>query len=80
MTVGCGMPRVVSIEFLWLAVVTAVLATVGAICSYMGGYTQANAGLFKNNAAIKKTEADNQLPEAAAAEEGIDGSPAAAAY
>ena len=26
----------------------------------MGGYTQANAGLFKNNAAIKKTEAANQ--------------------
>ncbi len=43
-----------------LAVATAVLATVGAIFSYMGGYTQANAGLFKNNAAIKKTEAANQ--------------------
>ena len=43
-----------------LAVATAVLATVGAIFSYMGGYTQANAGLFKNNAAIKKTEASNQ--------------------
>jgi hypothetical protein len=26
----------------------------------MGGATQANAGLFKNNAAIKKTEAANQ--------------------
>jgi predicted RNA-binding Zn ribbon-like protein len=26
----------------------------------MGGATQANAGLFKNNAAIKKTEASNQ--------------------
>ena len=43
-----------------LAVATAILATVGAIFSYMGGYTQANAGLFKNNAAIKKTEAANQ--------------------
>jgi Na+/glutamate symporter len=39
---------------------TAIIATVGAIFSYMGGFTQANAGLFKNNAAIKKTEASNQ--------------------
>ena len=43
-----------------LAVMTAILATIGAIFSYMGGATQANAGLFKNNAAIKKTEASNQ--------------------
>jgi hypothetical protein len=43
-----------------IAVATAVLATVGALFSYMGGATQANAGLFKNNAAIKKTEASNQ--------------------
>jgi uncharacterized protein YhaN len=43
-----------------LAVITAVLATVGAFFAYMGGATQANAGLFKNNAAIKKTEAANQ--------------------
>ena len=43
-----------------LAVVTAILATVGALFSYMGGATQANAGLYKNNAAIKKTEASNQ--------------------
>lgn len=43
-----------------LAVITAVLATVGAMFSYMGGATQANAGLYKNNAAIKKTEAANQ--------------------
>lgn len=43
-----------------LAVVTAILATVGAMFAYMGGATQANAGLFKNNAAIKKTEASNQ--------------------
>jgi len=43
-----------------LAVITAILATVGAIFSYMGGATQANAGLYKNNAAIKKTEASNQ--------------------
>jgi Na+/glutamate symporter len=43
-----------------LAVVTAVLATVGAIFAYMGGATQANSGLYKNEAAIKKTEAANQ--------------------
>jgi hypothetical protein len=43
-----------------IAMFTAVIATVGAIFAYMGGATQANAGLFKNNAAIKKTEASNQ--------------------
>jgi len=43
-----------------LAVVTAILATVGAMFAYMGGATQADAGLFKNDAAIKKTEASNQ--------------------
>ena len=37
-----------------IAVVTAIIATVGALFSYMGGATQANAGLYKNNAAIKK--------------------------
>jgi Na+/glutamate symporter len=43
-----------------LAVITAILATVGAMFAYMGGATQADAGLFKNDAAIKKTEASNQ--------------------
>ena len=43
-----------------LAVATAVIATVGALFAYMGGATQANAGLHKNEAAIKKTEAANQ--------------------
>jgi Na+/glutamate symporter len=43
-----------------IAMCTAVIATVGAIFAYMGGATQANAGLYKNNAAIKKTEASNQ--------------------
>ena len=43
-----------------LAVITAILATVGAFFSYMGGATQANAALYKNDAAIKKTEASNQ--------------------
>ena len=43
-----------------IAVTTAVLATIGAIFSYQGGATQANSTLFKNNAAIRKTEASNQ--------------------
>lgn len=43
-----------------IAVMTAIIATVGALFAYMGGATQANAGLYKNNAAIKKTEASNQ--------------------
>ncbi|MDE2094151.1 MAG: DUF4337 domain-containing protein [Burkholderiales bacterium] len=43
-----------------LAVATAVIATVGAIFAYMGGATQSYAGLYKNDAAIKKTEAANQ--------------------
>jgi Na+/glutamate symporter len=43
-----------------VAMFTAIIATVGAIFGYMGGATQANAGLYKNDAAIKKTEASNQ--------------------
>ena len=43
-----------------LAVATAVIATIGALFGYMGGATQASAGLFKNDAAIRKTEAANQ--------------------
>ena len=43
-----------------IAMFTAIIATVGALFGYMGGSTQANAGLYKNNAAIKKTEASNQ--------------------
>jgi hypothetical protein len=43
-----------------IAIFTAIIATVGAIFSYLGGATQANAALYKNNAAIKKTEASNQ--------------------
>jgi hypothetical protein len=41
-------------------VTTAILATIGALFSYQGGATQADAMLYKNNAAIKKTEAANQ--------------------
>lgn len=43
-----------------IALFTAIIATIGAIFSYMGGATQANALLYKNNAAIKKTEASDQ--------------------
>jgi hypothetical protein len=43
-----------------VAVTTAILATVGALMAYEGGATQSNAALYKNNAAIKKTEASNQ--------------------
>ena len=43
-----------------IAMFTAIIATIGAIFGYMGGATQAYAGLYKNNAAIKKTEASNQ--------------------
>ena len=43
-----------------LAVITAVLATIGAICSYMGGATQADAALAKNDAAIRTTKASDQ--------------------
>lgn len=43
-----------------IAVTTALIATVGAIFAYQSGATQAEAVLFKNNAAIKKTEASNQ--------------------
>jgi hypothetical protein len=43
-----------------LAVLTAVLATVGATFGYLGGATQNDAAMFKNEAAIKKTAASNQ--------------------
>ncbi len=43
-----------------LAVMTAVLSTVGAIFGYLGGHSQNAALLFKNEAAIQKTSASNQ--------------------
>ena len=42
-----------------IAVMTAILATVGATFGYLGGVTQNDAALFKNNAAIDKTQAAN---------------------
>jgi len=43
-----------------IALFTAIISTVGAIFAYQGGATQANAMLYKNTAAIRKTEASNQ--------------------
>ena len=43
-----------------LAVLTAVLSTIGAIFGYMGGHSQNAALLYKNEAAIQKTAASNQ--------------------
>lgn len=43
-----------------LAVMTAILSTVGAIFGYMGGHSQNAALLFKNEAAIQKTSASNK--------------------
>jgi len=43
-----------------IAIFTAVLATVGAIVSFLGGHTQNEALLFKNEAVLKKAEASNQ--------------------
>lgn len=43
-----------------IAVLTAVLATFGAMFGYEGGATQNDAAMFKNNAAIVKTSASDQ--------------------
>ena len=43
-----------------IAVMTAIFATVGAIFGYMAGKTQNDALVFKNEAAIRKTEASDQ--------------------
>jgi hypothetical protein len=40
-----------------IAVMTAILATAGAMFGYLGGATQNDAALYKNNAAIAKTAA-----------------------
>ncbi len=40
-----------------VAMVTAIVATVGALSSYLDATSPANAGLCKINSAIKKTEA-----------------------
>jgi hypothetical protein len=43
-----------------IAVMTAILATCGALFSFAGGAYQNEALMFKNEAAIKKTEASDQ--------------------
>ncbi|MBC3882292.1 DUF4337 domain-containing protein [Undibacterium sp. LX40W] len=43
-----------------IAVMTAIMATVGALIGYEGGATQNEAAMLKNSAAIKKTEAANK--------------------
>ena len=43
-----------------IAIFTAVLATVGAVVSFLGGHTQNEALLWKNEAVLKKAEASNQ--------------------
>ena len=42
-----------------IAVMTAIMATLGALLSYQAGSTESEAAMDKNNAAIKKTEASN---------------------
>lgn len=43
-----------------IAVMTAIFATIGASMGYMAGATQNDALLYKNEAAIRKTEASDQ--------------------
>jgi hypothetical protein len=43
-----------------VAVMTAILATVGAVFSYQGGSTQNDAMMYKNDALLKRTEASDQ--------------------
>jgi hypothetical protein len=43
-----------------IAVMTAIFATLGAMMGYMAGHTQNAALIYKNEAAIRKTEASDQ--------------------
>jgi hypothetical protein len=43
-----------------IAVMTAIFATIGALFGYMAGDTQNDALVYKNEAAIRKTEASDQ--------------------
>ncbi|AZC27693.1 MULTISPECIES: DUF4337 domain-containing protein [Pseudomonas] len=43
-----------------IAVMTAIMATIGALLSYQAGSSESLAAMDKNNAAMKKTEAANQ--------------------
>ena len=44
----------------FVAIFTAILASIGAIVSYQGGATQNQAMLYKNEAVLKKTQASDQ--------------------
>jgi hypothetical protein len=44
----------------YVAIFTAILASVGAIVSYQGGATQNEAMMFKNEAVLKKAQASDQ--------------------
>ena len=44
----------------WIAIFTAVLATLGAIVSYQGGHTQNEALYYKNDAVLNRTLAGDQ--------------------
>ncbi|HEX4943452.1 MAG TPA: DUF4337 domain-containing protein [Usitatibacteraceae bacterium] len=43
-----------------IAIFTAVLATIGAVVSFLGGHTQNEALLYKNDAVLKRAEASDQ--------------------
>jgi hypothetical protein len=43
-----------------IAIFTAILATIGAVVSFLGGHTQNEALLFKNDAVLKRAEASDQ--------------------
>jgi hypothetical protein len=43
-----------------IAVMTAIFATIGAFFGYMGGATQNDALMFKNDSAIRRTEASDR--------------------
>ena len=44
----------------YVAIFTAVLATIGAIVSYQGGHSQNEALYYKNDAVLEKANASNQ--------------------
>jgi hypothetical protein len=44
----------------YVAIFTAILASIGAIVSYQGGATQNDAMMFKNEAVLLKTQASDQ--------------------
>jgi hypothetical protein len=44
----------------YVAIFTAILASIGAIISYQGGATQNEAMLYKNEAVLKKAQASDQ--------------------